>query len=122
MKVSVGTITSSPGPIPRAIKARCNAVVPLEQDSAWFTSQYSAKAVSNCSIYLPVEEIQVDSRQSRTYAFSLPAKAAAATGINCLPIMLDPPYYFASHAASSESEANDPLPSEEPGPCDDRQP
>jgi hypothetical protein len=32
-------------------------------------------------MYLPLDEIHVESRQSRTYCFSLPISAGAATGM-----------------------------------------
>src|SRR4051812_19353497 len=81
IKVSVGTMTSSPGSKPSAINARCNDVVPLEQLTAYFVPQNLAKPSSNCSIYLPVELIQVDCKQSITYFCSLPPSVGAATGM-----------------------------------------
>jgi hypothetical protein len=56
--------------------------VPLQQETACLTPQNSAKADSKRSMYLPFDEIHVESRQSRTYSFSLPTSAGAATGMN----------------------------------------
>src|SRR5205085_11721535 len=96
MNVRVGTITSSPAPTPRAASARCKATVPLQHEMACLTPQNSAKAVSNFSMYLPLDEIHVDSKQSITYSFSFPTSIGAATGMNRLSIsgMLHLPFRF----------------------------
>src|SRR4051794_20112251 len=70
--VRVGTMTSSPLVMPSARSARCRATVPFEQDMPCSTVQNFANSRSKLSIYFPAEEIQVDSRQSLTYFFSLP--------------------------------------------------
>src|SRR5215468_10300778 len=80
--VSVGTMTSSPEPTPSALRATCNAAVPLQHEMACLTPQKSANAASNRSTYGPLDDIQVESIQSMTYAFSFPTNIGAATGIN----------------------------------------
>jgi hypothetical protein len=52
-KVKSGTITSSEGPISKAINARCNAAVPLLTAIAFLTPRYSATNISNSSTFLP---------------------------------------------------------------------
>ena len=47
-KVKSGTYTASPGPIPQAINANCNASVPLAHDTHSATPTYSANSFSNC--------------------------------------------------------------------------
>ena len=48
-KENVGTMTSSPGPTPIAIKANNNASVPDETPNAYLTPMYSAISFSNTS-------------------------------------------------------------------------
>src|SRR3954463_6020166 len=81
MKVSVGTSTSSPGPMPSATSARCNAVVPLLHATACCASQNSAKPASNREMYSPFEEIHVLRTQSRPSPSSRPDSSAVETGI-----------------------------------------
>ncbi len=47
-------ITKSPGPIPAAISAACNAVVPLQVHTAYLHDRYAAKLFSNLVTYSPL--------------------------------------------------------------------
>ena len=47
--VKLGTITSSPGPMPSAISASSSASLPDAQPTACSAPQYSAIAASNCA-------------------------------------------------------------------------
>ena len=58
INVCAGTITSSPGPIPRARNGSTSASSPLPTPTQYFAPQYSAKAASNSAtaappIYIP---------------------------------------------------------------------
>ena len=75
-------MTSSPGLTPRASRARCSAVVPLEQVTACSVPQNSANASSNLVTYLPSEETQLVCTQSVTYFSSLPTRAGFEMGMN----------------------------------------
>src|SRR2546429_9882630 len=78
---SVGTMTSSPGSTPIAIKARWSAAVPELHTIAWRVPHRSAKARSKRSTYAPFDEIHVERRQSSTYSASRPENVGAATGM-----------------------------------------
>ena len=79
--VKSGMMTSSPGPMPSTSSAMCRPVVPFEQAMPWRVPTYRAKASSNIGMYLPSDEIHSVSRQSLTYAFSLPRSTGSETGI-----------------------------------------
>jgi hypothetical protein len=64
--VNVGTITSSPGPMPHAVIARCSATVPLATEVACGAPMKSRKDDSNRSTNSPFDEIQVESRHCST--------------------------------------------------------
>src|SRR5438067_1936958 len=74
---------------------------------ACLTPQNSAKLASNCSIYFPLDEIQVESRQSITYAFSFPTNIGAATGINRFRIKVETPSLSLAHASNPTPRASD---------------
>ena len=57
------------------------ATVPFVHESACRTPQYSANSRSKRSTKLPLDEIHVDSRHSRTYSSSRPTSAGPATGM-----------------------------------------
>ena len=80
--VRSGIMTSSPLPMPRAARARCNAVVPLLTLTPCPDPQNAANFSSNFGMYFPRLEIQLLSMQSRTYSFSFPFRYGSATGIN----------------------------------------
>ena len=63
-QVSVGTITSSPGPMPSPRRAISSAALPLEQLTAWEACRNSAQADSNSLAFGP-RAIQPLSRTSR---------------------------------------------------------
>src|SRR5215211_588019 len=52
--VSGVVITSSPGPMPSAAKARCNPAVAELTASAWGDCTYALNSVSNCAVFGPV--------------------------------------------------------------------
>src|SRR5512137_1294073 len=79
--VNAGMMTSSLAPIPKAAKARCNAVVPFVVDTPCLHPQYSANPFSNSGMYLPADEIQLVFRHSLTYSHSLPVSSGSHTGI-----------------------------------------
>src|SRR5258708_7956473 len=88
--VNVGRITSSPGPRSIVAMAKCSAEVPLVQATAYLVSHSSANALSKAVMKRPAEEIQLVSRHSFTYFFSLPLRVGSQTGIDllCLPFKL----------------------------------
>src|SRR3989344_7387187 len=53
IKVKGVVITSSPGPIPAAVKATIRALVPLSVATAYLVPQYLAKASSNSATFSP---------------------------------------------------------------------
>src|SRR3989338_5327795 len=77
----VGTMTSSPLPMPRLATARCSAVVPFEQHTPYLVSQKALNFFSNSSRNLPFDETQLVSRHSVTDFFSLPPRGGSPTGI-----------------------------------------
>src|ERR1041385_3791209 len=79
MLVRVETSTSSPGPTPAATSARCNAVVPLEHETAYFASQNAANSVSNRSMYSPKTP---DTALSRIALFTNSISAAPTCGFD----------------------------------------
>src|SRR5882724_11402638 len=82
-------MTSSPGRTPNASRARCSAVVPLEQVTACSVLQNSANASSNRCTYVPTEEIQLLWTQSVTYFSSLPTSAGFEMGMNSCRFVMD---------------------------------
>jgi hypothetical protein len=66
MKVTVGTMTASPGPTPAMRSATWRAAVPLEQATAYRAPAMAATASSNLGTYSPAADSQPLSRQSRT--------------------------------------------------------
>ena len=58
--VKVGITTSSPGPTPRAARARCSAVVPLEHATPYWQPMAAANVCSNSRTNRPADEIQFD--------------------------------------------------------------
>ena len=60
----------------------------------YFAPQNLANASSNSSIYLPFDEIQVESMQSLTYFFSFPISIGAETGMNRFCIRRFPPFSY----------------------------
>src|SRR5450756_108752 len=86
MYVSVGTMTSSPGPIPRATSAKCKATVPFETAVAYLTPTYSANRFSNSLTNQPLDDIHPESRHSSTYLRSLPFSNGSYTGIIGSPL------------------------------------
>src|SRR5213593_1576481 len=79
--VREGTSTSSPGRTFIPTRAVCSATVPFVQEIEWRVLQNLRKLDSNRSMYLPLDEIQPDSRQSSTYSRSRPTSAGADTGM-----------------------------------------
>lgn len=69
IKVKGEVITSSPGPMPWARRARCSAVVPEEVATAWRTPHMAAKALSNSSTLGPWASIP-DFRTAMMASFS----------------------------------------------------
>src|SRR5450759_1323471 len=88
MYVSVGTMTSSPGPIPRATSAKCKATVPFETAVAHPTPTYLANRFSNSLTNRPLDDIHPESRHSSTYLRSLPFNSGSYTGIIGSPVSL----------------------------------
>ena len=80
-EVHVGTITSSPGPTPRASSARWSAAVAEFSATAWRAPTASAKRSSNCFVRGPVVS-QPESRTSRTAGFSRSVMEGRANGRN----------------------------------------
>jgi len=91
IKVSVGTITASPGFTPASTNAKCNAEVPLWQAATLSTDRKSAMLSSNFVIYAPPVDTHPCSKASSTYFFSFPSKLGIDNGIN-LPTFLTPPF------------------------------
>src|SRR2546421_249389 len=65
MKVCAGTTTSSPGPIPAAIRARAIAAVPEPTPTQWEASEYAANSRSNASTSLPRTKASVLTTRSK---------------------------------------------------------
>ena len=55
MKVRGVTTTSSPGPMPRPLRARSKASVPLDSAMAWRVPHQAANSRSNSRHSLPVQ-------------------------------------------------------------------
>src|SRR2546422_10566082 len=72
MKVSDGTMTSSPGDRSSARRARWSALVPLLHATTYRTSQKAAKLASNGSMNAPNDDTQPVRRHSATYRDSFP--------------------------------------------------
>src|ERR1700722_18723758 len=79
--VKDGRMISEPGSSCRAATATCNAVVPLETATPYFTPQKFAHFSSNDLRYAPSEEIHPEAMQSFTYSVSRPSKRGSFTGI-----------------------------------------
>src|SRR5262249_20734553 len=69
-------------PTPSATSARCSAVVPLFTAIACLAPQKLANDCSNAGMNRPIDEIQVVSRHSWTYASSFPPRTGAAIGMD----------------------------------------
>src|SRR6266513_76349 len=82
MLVRVETRTSSPCRMPRAARARCSAVVPLEVDTPNSLSEYRANSSSNLAMYSPKKpEIAPLLNASLTHSDSAAPREGCATGM-----------------------------------------
>ena len=78
-------MTSSPASIPRTVRARCRAQVPLAVATPYFAPQYPANASSNSGMNGPFEDIQPVFTAWTTLASTCSSKQGSATGILGLP-------------------------------------
>src|SRR5512136_2861753 len=81
MKVNEGTITSSPAPIPYAIRAAWSAEVPELNVTAWCTPRYDASPSSNSSTCGPIAQFMPEATASLTAARSWSSKYILNRGI-----------------------------------------
>ena len=86
--VASGTMTSSPGPMPSASIARCNADVPVRHRRRVLHFEYSANSVSNRPTDCPAEPYQSLAAASATYWTSRSVTHGPATGIRSLAVEL----------------------------------
>ena len=84
MKVSAGTITSSPGFTPAVSAARCRAAEPEAQHTAWGMPTYFAMHSSISPTLAPLVDTHAPSSASSTYLRSLPQKLGTERGMNSL--------------------------------------
>ena len=81
-KANVGTITSSPGPIPSAAKVRWSPAVPDVTATACFVPQASARIASNRLTYGPFDDTHPERTASETRSNSRTPMTGSAIGIN----------------------------------------
>src|SRR5690606_34532313 len=72
--VSEDTSTSSPGPTPHSLTAKCSAAVPDDRATACGAPTLAANSRSKASTCGPTGAIQLESKASRTKSNSAPSK------------------------------------------------
>jgi hypothetical protein len=92
-QVMEGVITSSPGPIFRALRARCIPAVAEDKATACFAPQYSLKASSNSAAFDPVV-IHPERRTSETAEISFSEIEGFEKGKNLLRIIIFSIFYY----------------------------
>ena len=75
------TITSSPLPIPKVLKASSKAAVPFIVTTAFLAFTYLAKSSSNLSTKAPAEDTQFVSKHCFIYFHSFPLISGIHNGI-----------------------------------------